>query len=83
MKLALTSESPGAGERLDRLFRLLGSRIERQDFFAVFLLDAHLDGVLARERAVQQLFGERILEQVLDRPAKRSGAEFQARAAYR
>ena len=33
------------------------------------------DGVLALERAAEQLLGERVLEVVLDRPAQRAGAE--------
>src|SRR5205814_477908 len=55
----------------DQFLRL--RRLEEEPFLARLVL-AHLDGdpILADERAAQQIFRQRIFQQMLDRPAQRT-----------
>src|SRR5579871_862365 len=64
----------------DQLGRAARRGLEEQLLLAAFLADADGDGVLASEVAVEQILGQRVFEIVLDGPAQRTGAVFQARA---
>src|SRR5262249_37042542 len=70
---ALAAVARGGADQLRRAGA--ARRVEDQLLLAVLLLDAHRDRVLAVERAADHLLGQRVLDQVLDGPPQRPGAE--------
>src|SRR6185369_5776977 len=67
------------GDAFLQLDRRRFGHLEFEALFAVLLDDPGLDRAAAGEVATQETFGQRVLEQILDGSAERTGAELEAR----
>src|SRR5262245_6725669 len=75
---AVAAAARGAGSGAHRFFHryrfAFGPAVEDQLLLVADLLDLDLDDALAVELTLEQLFGQRVFDERLDRPAQRTRA---------
>ena len=79
--IVVVGGAAGGGSDFGRLFGLLGGRAFKDELrLAADLFGSHGNGVLALELALEQFFGERILDVVFQSTTQRTRAEIEVRA---